>query len=203
MKDIGEYFILLPVIIEYFVPGYVFVATWQFFTSRSLKNENIHIVICMLISSVIRIIDRFLYHTIPCFEGWSLNDYGKSFILILSGFAFGVIIAALSTSRCIGQIVSFVSHKSIHESVFREIINYDGCSLILTCKDGRTIYGKLNSHEEKGADSLFALTDYIIDYPCNEKGQYEHYDSKNYGFDTAIIVRLSDIETFQVFNASK
>lgn len=203
MKDIDSLVSLLPTIIEYVVPGYVFVALWLFFTSRSIKNESFHIVACVIISAGIKIVDRFFYHTIPFLSKITLTQYTKQAILITSAVLFGFFTAKLTTSRWFNRFCARISHKSIHDSIFREIINYDGCSLILKCKDGRTISGKLNSHEEKGTESLFALTDYVIEYPKNEQGVVERYDSAEYGLETAVIVKLSDIETLQVFNGER
>ena len=203
MKDIASLVSLLPTIIEYVVPGYIFVALWLFFTSRSIKSESFHIVACVVISAGIKIVDRFIYHTIPFLSKISLSQYWKQAILIVTAIIFGILTAKITTARWFSRLCAWISHKSIHDSLFREIINYDGCSLILKCHDGRTITGKLNSHEEKGTESLFALTDYVIEYPRNDQGVIEKYDSAEYGTETALIIKFSDIETFQVFNGKR
>ena len=86
-------------------------------------------------------------------------------VLILSilSFVLSLCFVYVSEIKTINGISLLVNHKSLHDDIWNDVIDYkNGTTLRIVCNDA-TYTGILAGHEEKGLDSWFILSDYIIE----------------------------------------
>lgn len=203
MSDVGKLIEQLPIIIDFFIPGYAFIAIFLFFSSRKIKYESFHIVACLVASAVIKHVDRFLYYAIPFLNGFKLDYYGKLLILVLSAIGFGFITAKITTARSFNTLCNLLGNKSIYDDVFRQVINFKGCTLTVMVETGEWITGKLHSIEEKEDSSWIALSNYIIDRTRCDSDDQKTYEYKEYPAESYVLVKISEASIVRVLNAER
>lgn len=176
-------------ILEYFIPGYVFIIIFTFFTSRKTSTPFLwqSIVISYILKALLSILHtKFLTNII---FSWSK----RILILILVSIILSFFTIFLSESKKVKEWISKINHKTPHEDVWLDIIDYSGTTIRCVCNDGTIYCGKLRFHEEKGLDSWFVLEDYIIEEDDSS------YGSEGISFPTKLAVNLKNVKRIELF----
>lgn len=183
----------LPVIFEYFIPGFIFICVFQYFTSR--KFGSYIVMGSVAISYLLKAICSWL-HTIIFIDvsfGWNK----RAIILCVLAFILSIICVVVSELKIINKISLKINNKSLHDDVWNDVIDYkNGTTLRLVCEDC-TYQGVLVEHEEKGNDSWFVLKDYIVDEDNTI------YKAKEMGFPCRIVVNLKDVKRVELYYGIK
>ena len=183
----------LPVLFEYFIPGFVFVCVFQYFTSR--KFGSYIAMGSVAISYFLKAICSWL-HTIIFVNidfGWNK----RAIILCVLAFVLSIICVIISEIKIINELSLKINNKSIHDDIWNDVIDYrNGTTLRFVCED--CVYqGILVEHEEKGADSWFVLEDYIVE----ENDTI--YKAKEMGMPCKIMVNLKDAKRVELYYGVK
>ena len=179
----------LPLILEYFIPGFIFIRIFQLLTSR--KDSSYQLIISVAISYILKAICSICheYVLVDVTFSWSRR------VIILSLFAsfLSVIMVLFTEIKYINNILLHINNKSIHDDIWQDVIDYrNGTTLRFVCGD--TIYtGVLVGHEEKGNDSWFILEDFIIDNPQN------YYQAEDMTCYARIAVNLKNVDRVELY----
>lgn len=190
----------LPNILSYFIPGFIFIKIFLFFSSKDIKHVHNFFIWCIVVSysskTIIKFVDS-IFST--CFPGNFLYDWTKIFIHIILCIVAALILSCVWSKLNLNRIIDKINHKSINNCIWDDIIDYDlGTTLKVFLKDDITFIGKLISREEKENDSWFVLIDYItIDNKGNE------YESRKAcepnGFISTLAFPLSEVKYIELY----
>lgn len=181
---------LLPIIFEYFAPGYLFLNVFYYLTSRKLP-KNI-LVGSIAISYILKAVYLIFINNrigVEFLSYWSF----RALILCLVSLSFSIICVLITENRKFNKFFMNINHKSLHNDVFSDIVDYkNGTTLRVRCEDCDYI-GKLLCYEEKDKNSWIVLTNYIIQNDDDE------FDSSNMLFPSAMMIKLSDIKRIELY----
>lgn len=188
----------LPLILEYFVPGFIFAIVYQFLTSKNFKNVGFITIACIVSSVIIKNILATLHLYI--FPSVVFSNEAKVIITCIFAILISIGCAKISELKIVNKGFSLLSHKSIYNDVWRDVIDYKlGTTLIIYSKN-EMIIGKLWVHEEKGLDSWFVLRDYIIvNMETNETLESDSFEESK----STIAINLKNIEKIEIHYNNK
>ncbi len=192
MIYIEEFLLLLqsiPIILQYFLPGYWSIILFSFFTSKKTDRKMILVLSCL-----------FSYLSITLISLFRQIDN----TLILSGVSFIVLtvlsiaVSILYSTKWFKNILVSLFHKTPHNDIWRDVLEFDKGSNLKVYFKGNNIglVGHHVVHEEKGDNSWFAISapikfDIITD---------EIIDDRNKDNESIIVTfRLSDVEHIEIF----
>lgn len=106
------------------------------------------------------------------------------------------ICAKISETKVLNKLISALSHKSINDNVWKDIIDYEGTTLNIFCKNKSISYcGILVAMEENGADSWLILKDYIIQYYDKD----EIFDSALLPNPSTLAINLKNADRIELY----
>ena len=189
ISNIKEIFTQLPLILEYFIPGFIFLSSFQYLTSR--KDTAYKIIGSVVVSYILKAICSICHQYVLSQRHFLWSER----VIILSVFALftSVILVIISESHIVNKLLLKINNKSIHDNIWHDIIDYrNGTSLRVVCDDA--IYtGILVGHEEKGIDSWFVLEDYIV----NEGNEF--YSSEDMTIKSRIVLNFKNIKRVELY----
>lgn len=183
----------IPYILEYFIPGFIFIKVFQFLTTRESSSYQIvlSVVISYIMKALCSIFHKYILSDIIFL--WNIR------ILILSTLSIilSVLFTLLIRQKFINSLLSKITHKSLNDDIWQDIIDYkNGTTLRIVC-DNEIYTGTLVAHEEKGNDSWFVLSDYIID-ECKD-GKIITLDSSNYKYESTIAIPINSANRVELY----
>ena len=161
----------------------------MFFTSRKISSPFLwqSIVISYILKALLSILHtKFLTNII---FSWSK----RILILIVISIFLSVAMIFFSESKRVKKWITKINHKTPHEDIWLDIIDYSGTTMRCVCNDGTIYCGKLRFHEEKGIDSWFVFEDYIIE---ENDGSY---GSDGISYPTKLAVNLKNVKRIELF----
>ena len=184
-----EVFNQLPVILEYFIPGFIFISIFQYFTSR--KDMSYKIIGSVVISYILKAICSIGHQYVMPQRIFTWEE--RVIILTIFALITSLICIFISELNFVNKIFLKINYKSIHNDIWNDVIDYkNGTSLRIICSDA-TYTGVLIGHEEKGADSWFVLGDYIV----SENGIT--YASEDMSFRSQVAINLKNVKRVELF----
>lgn len=197
INNIVELINQIPAILEYFVPGFVFICSFKFFVSK--KDSSYQIVISIVISYILKAVFSFLHQFILPHREFSWSE--KIIILTLAAFLLSLFMAWTFDRKKLNYFFVKFLHKSVYDDIWRDAIDYDnGTTLRFVC--GKNVYiGTLDKHEEKGNDSWFLLSDYIIEE--DGKTYNSEQELKETAMDSKMAINLKNVDYVQLYYSKK
>ena len=180
----------LPLLLEFFVPGLIFISSFQYLTSRKVSKYNFlySIVISYILKAIFTVINKRVLYNIE------FNWYWRALILCIIAFLLSILVTILSENKLINILFQKINHKSIHDDVWNDVIDYKNGTRV-KINTGNGIYiGILCTHEEKGNDSWFVIKDYYI-----EEGDFK-YLSTDFEENAKLAINLKDVKYIEIFN---
>lgn len=174
---------------QYFIPGYLFIIIFRFFTNKKIEKSIILIISCVLSYVFLSLIKA--YH-----EPTSL--FITSAIAVIAAIVCGLIFSLIYISKWFSWILVHIFHKTVHDDIWHDVFDFkNGSNLKVYFKDkDYYVIGAYRVSEDKGNDSWFAISGY---------GKYNKItnDPIENGFigDDSVIMtfKLSDVEHIEVF----
>lgn len=197
INNVADILNQIPVILEYFVPGFIFICSFNFFTTK--ENSSYQIVISVVISYILKAIFSFAHQFIFPKRIFLWSE--KVIILTLAAFLLSLFIAWIFEKKFFNRFPINLLHKSVHDDIWRDAIDYEN-GTTLRFVSGENVYtGILDRHEEKGNDSWFLLSNYIIE----EDGKI--YDSeqalKETDMESKMAINLKNVDYVQLYYSKK
>lgn len=189
INNINDIFSQLPVILEYFIPGFIFISVFQYFTSRN--NSSYKVIGSVVISYLLKALCSIGHQYIMAQRVFTWGE--RVIVLTIFALLTSLFCVFISELHFVNKVFLIINHKSIHNDIWNDIIDYkNGTSLRIICNDA--IYtGILVGHEEKGADSWFVIKDYIVE----ENGAT--YASESMEFKSKLAINLKNIKRVELF----
>lgn len=158
MLNISAILAELPLILEYFIPGFLAIEFYDFLIS---KKSNDHLI---FESVAVSYIIKMLYHLLHSFlfQDLQVNLGFRMLILSTTSLISSVILVKFRESNCAEKMLSKINHKTIHTNIWDDILNLNNDTMICATFNNVEISGKIYSFEERGDDSWFVLKDYVI-----------------------------------------
>lgn len=191
---------LLPQIIIYFLPGYVFIYFKNYLFSNDINDDD-NIIIKSIISSYI-IINIFLFITnISRIKVNSVKDIvGNDFmILVIICFAFllGYLYFIIVKSERWHTIIQNIGiNKTTYSTIWEDIIDSNiGPHVRIYLDDYNIFYqGKINIIEDNGKDNYFISLSNFIKYKNGKMIEsYEYDDNK------IVVINTNKITRYEIF----
>lgn len=183
----------MPYILEYFVPGFIFIRVFQVLSSR--KKSDYQLILSVVISYILKAICSIGHDYIYSDVTFS---WGRR-VIILSVLALVLSLASVVFTewKRVNDWILKVNHKSIHDDIWHDVIDYkNGTTLRFIC-DNAIYTGVLAGHEEKGKESWFILEDYIV-----KEGETT-YKSGDMQYFSRLALKLSDVNRIELYYGNK
>ena len=146
----------IPLILEYFIYGYIFLKLFQFFTTKKIDSQ--FIILCVLISFII----KSLLNVVLSMFNIELGIYPIALLGCLLSAVIALIVVVTYNHRLINKICNKIGYKLIDNDIWKSIIDFKlGTNAHLFC--GENVYvGTIIAIEENGLDSWIVLGNYDI-----------------------------------------
>lgn len=179
----------LPVILEYFIPGFIFVSTFQVLTSRKSSSHQliISVVASYIIKALCSVGHNYIFTTISFSWQW------RVIILSLMAVILSLVLVFVTEIKCVNQLLMQINNKSIHDDIWRDVIDYRNSTTLRIICGSMTYTGILVMHEEKGSDSWFVLEDFIVE------GNGENYKAEDMDFRARIAINLKNADRVELY----
>ena len=178
----------MPLLLEFLVPGFVFMTMFNYFTSSKIEHS---ILWSVAISYILKASCSFLHEFFLVDIIFEWNE--RVVILVSLSVISAIILIRFYESKWLHKIFTFINFKTQHDCIWNDVIDMKrGTTLKIICDDAIYI-GILDVFEEHGKDYWFVLSDYIIQE--NE----ESYDSSKSNFPCKIAINLNDVKRIELY----
>lgn len=145
------------------------------------------VVISYILKSLCVIIHDYIFTQISYSFSW------RVIILSLTSLILSVLCVIMSESKLFNKVALTINHKSLHNDIWQDIIDYKNGTSLRVIYDDATYIGVLAGHEEKGMDSWFVLENYIVE----ENGKL--YETENIGIKTRVVLNLKNAKRIELY----
>lgn len=191
----------LPLLLQYFVPGYLSIKWLGFTLSKKIDTKNELIFSCVTSYCFLSLISLI---RIKCFQNIPNTAIVNSALAIIVGIAISSLITILSQNKRFRKLTVKLFHKTLNDDIWRDVLDLEhGSNLKVYLRDkDYYIIGHHKNHEEKGDDSWLALSGFAkFDKETNKNYKEEpgYIDNQN----VIIALKFSDIEHIEIFNSDQ
>lgn len=189
--DIEQIVNSIPLILEYFIPGFIFISFSQYLLSKSLSQH--YVILSIVLSYLLKSIFSVAHNYFLVNRVFLLNE--RIIILSCAALIFSVLFVKLYESKKVNYFFMMLNNKSLHDNIWDDVIDYkNGTTVRAICSDAEYV-GYLEYHEEKGNDSWMVLRDYII------YEDEEYRDAADFEYPSRIAIKMSDIKRLELYYA--
>ncbi len=185
----------VSIIMECFIPGFLFLSILNHIIGLKFEKELYELMLSVIVSFISRSFFLCLNNLIPISL---LFSDGESLALIcLLSCIISLIICILYRSKLFGNLFSKFFIKDIHSNIWESMIDFrKGTSIKVSLKSGEIITGGFYEIEENGNDSWLALSNYYFEFNKKTESSQEY---KDMNLNTTMMIRVSDIDRVQFF----
>lgn len=192
MIFIKDFILLLqdiPIVLQYFLPGYWSIRLLSFFTSRTIDRKERLLLSCLLSYLSISIISLF---------------YKIDNVLMLSGISFilltalTIIASMMYSTKWFKKILVKFFYKTPYNDIWHDILDlHNGSNVKVYFKNSQIgIIGHHKVHEENGDNSWFAISAPIkFDIETNEVVEDANQDNEDF----VVTFKLNEVEHMEIF----
>ena len=192
LKDVLEN---IPLLLQYFIPGFVSVQVFYFFASKKSNEVQSKIIISAAVSYMLISITEIATANLDAIKDSVLM---KSGVAVSAGIILAVLFALVFRSKCFTKLLVRFFNKTPNDDIWMDVLDFKQGSNLKIYEKGKDYYitGHHFVNEEKGNESWFAVTAY------SKKTIQEDKIIEDYSGDEKAIfaVRLSDIDHMEIFN---
>ena len=175
-------------LLQYVIPGYWATLLFKFFCSKKADGLTVFILSCVLSYLSITIITIF-------------HEFDNA--LVLSGISFllltviTIIASMVYSSQRFKKLLIRIFHRTPNKDIWLDVLDLSGGSNLQVYLKGKDYYlrGHYKVHEEKGEDSWFAISAYVIYDAKTNKVIDEQFKHELNAITT---FRLKDVERIDV-----
>lgn len=117
----------------------------------------------------------------------------RIFILTTCAVAFAIVLIYISESKYVKSLYKHINFKSTHEDIWKNTIDYKNGTTLRIFSNNVVYTGILERHEEKGHDSWFVLTKYIVE----DNGM--EFDSTTIPYDSKIAINIKNVDRIELY----
>jgi len=191
----------IPALIQYVVPGFIFLRVLYFLNAKKESDHSISlyiikmVVVSYIIISIIRVVDAIV---LPSCNLWVWTE-----VIIASFIAIPLAYVSYKflNSKKLSSFLGIATRKSANDNLWKDVIDYDKGTIFKMFMKNKTIVyiGKLATHEERGENSWFLLTEYICVYTDKD----ETFDSSELSKPSRVMIPLREVERVEILYDSE
>lgn len=198
----------IPLLLQYFVPGFWAITVFKFTSGKTIKNEYNLLFSCVISYILLSFTELIL--SLPYINLMPSTVYISSAISIILGTLLSIIVTCIICSEKFKQLTVQLFHRTVNKSIWKDVIDFkNGSNLKIYVKDKNyfIIGHHKNQEEEDVNDPWLAVNEYavfnadtgevIIDYMIKPEDTDEVKEKKK---NTIYAIRLSDVEHIEIFN---
>lgn len=187
--EIRELIAYISDILQYFVPGYIFMAVFCFINMSEISERSHMVLLSVVISYVINSAVRIFIagHTAVSVA-----------ISLVAAVLAGVIVSFVIKSNVFHSVLMKIGCRTINKNIFVDMLMCeDGCYVRLYGKDGKRIYeGDLFRLGEDYPEPWVALVNYkIYEIKDGELCDITDHTTPN----KSVMVRMNDVERVEIY----
>ena len=161
IEELNQIIETLPKILNYIVPGYLFIVVYNFMMFKDYSYNNSKLFPSIVISYLISLISNII-----------LSDCEPSTVFTLSiGIAIvsAYFISQILCMKRIKIILNAITHRTVNVNVWRDMIDFDGqYRFFLEGKD-EVLEGQIIHYEENSHHPYFEVSHYrVLNHDCTE-----------------------------------
>lgn len=189
----------IPSLLQYFVPGYLSLMVFLYFTSKKIAKD-MHYTMSFVLSYVLLSLTSIIRPNTIILSKIPDSPIGNSFIAIILGILLSVLASLIFSSKQFSRLNVSLFRKTQNEDIWLDILDLKNGSNLKVYFKSKDYYiiGHHKSHEEKGNESWMAISGFG---KFNAKTNKPIENEPSYLDNTNVIyaVRLSDIEHIEIF----
>ena len=196
METISQILETLPLLLQYYLPGFWTITVFKYFCSKELEKGSQTIMSCVI--SYVLLANLDLLANIPLFDFVQNSVWKKSGMAVIVGTVLALAFSWIFNSRWFSWIMVKMFHKTPNDNIWRDILDLsNGSNLKLYIREADYyVIGHHRNIEEKGDDSWIVLTGFIKCGKANNKEIESHEESNN----DMIAIRLADVEYVEIYD---
>lgn len=196
METISQILENIPVLLQYYLPGFWTITVFKYFCSKEIQTESQTILSCVISYVLLSISD--LLANIPFLEFTRDSVLGKSGVSIIFGTLLALLISGVFCAKWFSNAMVKLFHKTPNDNIWRDVLDLThGSNLKLYIRDADYyVVGHHRNIEEKGDDSWIVMTGFIK-YSKDDNQKIETHEGKQKDM---IAIRISDVEYAEIFN---
>lgn len=192
MLDINTIINILPEIIIYVVPGFLFLSVHNFICAKQKEETNNLLIKSIVISYIFINIMKFIELVFK----YKFEDDLFSLITILLSILSSYYISRLYNSNVFDKILALlIINKSVHDDIWNDIIDVKhGMYMEVYLPNEKvSYYGQFRNSESKKDNKYIVISNYELkDYNGNIICDFEHDYSK------CVMINTKDISRFEI-----
>lgn len=202
IKEINLIIQNIPVILQYFIPGFLCLIIFKIITGTNTSNKYTAILSCVF-SYILLSVSELIFIWIKSLEQFKTNVYVRSVISIIMGLILSIIFGICYHTKRLGKIMKFISGKTQYRRIWRDVIDLDnGSNLKIYVKDyNYYVYGHFRNVEEHEDDPYIAVFGYgKFDKVTNKLLEYEpnHMDDDIKNDRNIYMIRMSNVDHIEI-----
>ena len=196
METISKILENIPVLLQYYLPGFWTITVFKYFCSKEIQTESQTVLSCV-VSYVLLSISELLSNT-TSLEFIKDSVWGKSGVSIILGTLLAFLISSIFCAKWFSGVMVKLFHKTPNDNIWRDVLDLiHGSNLKLYIRNANYyVVGQHRNIEEKGDDSWIVLTGFIK-YSQEDNREIENHEGKQ---EDMIAIRMSDVEYAEIFN---
>lgn len=180
----------IPILLQYFFPGFFFILTFKYLTNIKPKSSTIFIMSVAISYFSICFLSLFILTD----DALMIGGISCGGLIILS-----IILAKIYSSKMFINNMVRLFHRTQHTDIWHDVLDLnDGSSLKIYLKDKKYyVIGSFHCYEENGKESWFSISKYgKYDIESNNPIETTFHDKK----DIFMVFNLMDVDHIEVFN---
>ena len=193
MNDILQIIGNVFTIVNFWLPGYIFLLTFQ----KLVLGKSSATVQSNIFAVVLSLLIRLCCSVFPALRGSleAVQPYSVCALYCLVGLLLALLLSLGYRSKRLGDAFASLFIKSLHDDMWADIIDFRrGTMLHVVLKNGNRVFGGFHAIEEKGNDSWITLDSYYVE----DKDGKELARADKRGSGALFVFRANDIERFEV-----
>lgn len=192
----------IPVILQYFIPGFLCLIILKGITGINISNTYTAIFSCVF-SYILLSISELAFVWIKDLASFTTNIYIRSIISIIIGLSLSIIFGVCYHTKKLGKIIKSISGKTQYRRIWRDVIDLDnGSNLKIYVKNNSYyVYGHFRNVEEYEDDPYIAVFGYgKYNKVTNELIENEiNYMNENLKNDNHIyMIKMSNVDHIEI-----
>lgn len=197
--DILEIIQNLTIIMEYLIPGVIFLAIIKWYTDKRISNNLLYIVVSVVISFFSKNILRVAHMVI--LKNISFGYEATFCFTTLLTVFLALILGILYHNENVKRVFNRVSRKTLHSNIWESLMDFKyGNTVMFVMKNGTLVCGTLHEIEEKGNDSWVALSSYICQSYSDDTEVYA-CSAADQDVNSVLVIRLADVVQAEVLES--
>ena len=188
MTNISEILNQIPIILEYFIPGFVFLTLFNFFTSR--KSEKYQLITSVVISYIIKSSLSILHTVMLTHVIFRTSE--KVIILVINSIVTAILLSVVYKSKWLQHILIKIGNNTVHDNIWIDVLDQNDGSIVRVDLGDTVYFGVVELHDNDKNYPWF-----ILKNCCIKKADQDNLEEKPCG--TRIAINILNAKSIEIY----